>query len=325
MSRGRKKLPAAEKVDVRLNHHAIAADSAAVDGEHARKLARIEEQYGDGDLYSRDTCVAKARFHLNSSAEALLEAGRQLIRIKEHEPHGDFLHALEQLGTHPRMAQRVMQAAAKFTTPANATLASHLGRSKMLELTIEDEETIDSFAKGGTLYGLMLDDVDRMSPTELRAKLRNERKKRKEDQETHERLLVDKNKKLDEYTRLRSDIPAQILKLRQDVITATGEIIAGINKLTRIRLDVHDVPGFAEHRDEIVGAVGVTMLQSIWQAQAWLTEESNWADHDFGGSRIEIRATSERGPDLSPDEIQNLKNAGIEEAVRVTGAVFEEG
>jgi hypothetical protein len=192
-----------------------------------------------------------------------------------------------------------------------------LGQTKLLELIVEDDETIDSLAKGGTLYGLTLDDVDRMSPTELRNKLRDERKKRREDQETHERLLVDKNKKIDEYAKLKSNLPAQVLKLRQDVITATGEAILAINKLTRLRLDVHDVPGFAEHRDDIVGAVGVTFLQSLWQVQAWLTEESIWADQAFAGSRIEIRAGSERGPDLTDEQIMNLKNAGADEAARV--------
>ncbi len=37
------------------------------------------------------------------------------------------------------------------------------------------------------------------------------------------------------------------------------------------------------------------------------------------GSRIEIRATSERGPDLSDEEITKLKNDGADEAARVFG------
>lgn len=322
MSRGRKPLQPAKIIDVQVNHEAVAADSAAIDGENARRLARIEEQYGDGDVYRLENCIAKAQFFMANSAEAMLNAGKQLIRIKEHEPHGAFLHALERIGIVQRTAQKMMQATVKFTRPSNAPLAAHLNRTKLIELVSEDDQELEELSKGGTLAGLTLDDIERMTKQELRNALRKERDKRKADQEAHERLLADKNKKIDDYARLKSDLSASVMKLRQDVIAATGEAILAINKLTRLRLDVHDVPGFAEHREEITGAVGVTFLQSLWQVQAWLTEEATWAEHDFAGSRIEIRATSERGPDLTPDEIQNLKDAGIAEAARVTNAVF---
>jgi hypothetical protein len=317
MSRGRKPVPPANVVDVEVNHEAVATDLAAIDGENKKRLARIEELYGDGDVYRLETCIAKAKFHFESSAESLLAAGRQLIRIKEHEPHGEFVQALDRLGVHPRMAQRVMQATTKFHNQANAKLVSHLGRTKILDLAIEDEETIDSFAKGGTLYGLTLDDVDCMSPTELRNKLRDERKKRKHDQEAHERLLVDKNKKIDQLAKVQGSIPKLILDLRQKATLASGEAIAGINKMTRVRLDARDVPGYDDHVEEYAGAIGVTFLQALYQVQAYLTEEIGYAEAMFSGTKIEIRATTERGPDLSEEEIQALKDAGAEEAARV--------
>lgn len=322
MSRGRKALPAAAVVDAKMNHQAVADDSAAIDGENAKRLARIEELYGDGDIYHLETCIHGAQMCLSQSADAMLRAGRFLIRIKEHEPHGEFLHALERVGIAMRTAQKMMQATVKFTKPSNAPLAAHLDRTKLIELVSEDDQELEELSKGGTLAGLTLDDIERMTKQELRTALRTARQDRQHDQETHERLLADKNKKIDQYEKLKSNLNEQVLKIQQDVIKAAGQAILGINQLTRLRLDVHEIPGFAENREEIVGAVGVTLLQSLWQVQAWLTEEAGWAEHDFAGSRIEIRATSERGPDLSPEEIKNFKNAGIEEAARVTGAVF---
>lgn len=325
MSRGRKPLQPVEIVDANISHEAIAADSAVAGDENAKRLARIDDQYGDGDLYSREACIQKARFFLNESAAAMLEAGKQLILLKEHEPHGDFLHAVERIGIAPRAAQKMIQATVKFTRPMNAPLVAHLNsRTKLLDLLSEDDQELEELAKGGTLAGLTLDDVERMSPTELRAALRKERQKLRDDKEAHERLLVDKNKKIDEYARREGSIPAKIFDLRQAAALASGEAIAAINKLMKIRLDIREVPGYDEHVEEIVGAVGVTFLQGLWQIQAYLTEEMNYAEQVFSGSRIEIRATSERGPDLSDEEIQRLKEAGAEESARVFGYEFQE-
>jgi hypothetical protein len=49
----------------------------------------------------------------------MLEAGKRLILIKEHEPHGMFIQIVEeQLGLTQSTAQRMMQAALKFSHPA---------------------------------------------------------------------------------------------------------------------------------------------------------------------------------------------------------------
>lgn len=316
MSRGRKPLPPAAKVEVAINHEVVAADSAAVDGENSRRLARIEELYGDGDAYRLETCIQKARFYLNSSAEAMLDAGKQLLRIKEHEPHGDFLRALERIGFDPRTAQRLMQAATKFCRP-NARPAAHLGKTKILELMAEDDETIDSLGKGGTVAGLSLDDIERMSAHEVRAALRKERQNRREEAETHERLLIDKNKKLDEYAKREGDVPARIFDLRRDAVLASGGAIAAINQLSKIRLDAREVPGYDRHVEEIVGAVGLTFLSGLYQIQAYLSEEINYAEQDFSGTKIEINAGPGRGPDLSDEQIQYLKDAGADAAADV--------
>ena len=321
MSRGRKPLPPARVIDTKVNHEAVAAASAAADGENARRLARIDEQYGDGDLYSREACIQKAKFFLNESAAAMLEAGKQIIMIKENEPHGDYLHAVERIGIAPRAAQKLMQATVKFMSPQMRRLTAHLNKTKLLEIVSEDDQELEELAKGGTLAGLTLDDIERMSSQELRNSLREEKQKRREDQETHERLLVDKNKKLDEYAKREGNISAQIFELRTAAVKASGLAIAGINEMMGIRIKVNKVPGRDQHVEEIVGAVGVTILQVLYQVQAYLSEEINHAERDFSGTKIEINAIPNRGPDLSDEKIQSYKDAGADEAARTLGYV----
>lgn len=151
---------------------ASASEMAAHQGE-------IMQRFGDGLPYDRTRVVGEARFYMAQSAEAMLEAGKRLIVLKENEPHGDFVEIVEgSLGVHVRAAQRMMAASVKYLSPrleSKATTLSHLGKSKLFELLSEDDEDLAELAEGGTVAGLTLDDVDRMTVRELRRALREAR------------------------------------------------------------------------------------------------------------------------------------------------------
>jgi hypothetical protein len=150
------------------------AHSLAVMSEHSRQIA---DQFGDGTPYDQARVVSEARFYLGQSAEAMLEAGKRLVLLKENEPHGEFVAIVEKrLGMNTRTAQKMMQAAVKFLAPTLASKASaptllSLGRTKLLELVSEPDEAIEALAEGGTVAGLDLDEIQAMSSRELRAAL----------------------------------------------------------------------------------------------------------------------------------------------------------
>ena len=50
------------------------------------------------DSYSYETEIAALIDDLKISSERMLKAGCRLIRIKEHEEHGNFLMPLKKLG-----------------------------------------------------------------------------------------------------------------------------------------------------------------------------------------------------------------------------------
>lgn len=197
---------------------------------------QVMAQFGDGLPYERDRIVHEARFYMAQSAEAMLEAGKRLIMLKENEPHGEFVEIVrEHLGIEPRIAQKMAQAALKFLSPelvSKAKTFSLLGRSKLYELMLEDDEELAQLADGGTVVGLTLDDVDRMSVRELRQSLREAR----ETNTAQQRVLTDKNQKIDDLTtkldkksRIQPPPPDQEAeKLRKEVSAIAFEAEAAI-------------------------------------------------------------------------------------------------
>lgn len=161
----------------------------------ATQANQVMDAIGYDLAYDRERVVQEASFYMARSAEAMLEAGKRLIVLKEHEPHGEFLAIVqERLQMSPRTAQVMMQAAVKYLDPqitskAQAPALLALGKTKLIELMTEELDDLSSLAEGGTLAGLDLDDIQRMSSRELREKLREERA----ESEAKDKVIADKN------------------------------------------------------------------------------------------------------------------------------------
>lgn len=193
---GRKARPLTPQVAAKIDPAAIAPDVAARDALAARST-EIAERYGDGVAYDRERVVAEARFLMAQSAEAMLEAGKRLIQIKENEPHGEFTEIVtDRLGLGLRSAQAMMQAAVKYLSPklaAKAQTFALLGKAKLFDLMVESDEDLEQLAQGGSVAGHTLSDIEAMSARELKAALA----KARHDIEAKDKLLDTKNKKID--------------------------------------------------------------------------------------------------------------------------------
>ncbi len=204
-------------------------------------LAKIDTTYGDSLPYDPIRLINETRFYLQESATAMLEAGKRLILLKEHEPDGEFTQALEQIGIAPRAARKMMQAAVKFSGGKRPTLAG-LGKSKLLELMTTDDEEMESLAEGGTLAGHTLDEIDCMSVRELQAALRKEREKRAQDKETNERMLTGKNKKIDKLDNRIHELESRTRPWAQrctdiniEVTNAAAKALEGLDQIDTLR------------------------------------------------------------------------------------------
>ena len=199
-----RKTAPAEIIDVAHGEVQLASDAAAVNA-----LAQINSQQDatvravaarlgyqlpadctDPDLIQRDIAA-----NMRRSVEACLEVGRGLRVLKEACGHGNFMARLDVLGIEPRVAQKFMGSAAKFSKATSTPLLQAAGnQTKLFEMLVLDDEQIEELELTGQTGELKLDDIATMSVKELRAALRETR----ENAEAQARLLTDKNAKIDE-------------------------------------------------------------------------------------------------------------------------------
>lgn len=165
--------------------------------EKALTIAEIDKTYLEyGEVYNLKIVMDKARFYQNQAANALIDLGKQIILLKAHEPHGQFLAALEDLGMAERSARYAMAAAQKFS---NRQSTAVLGNEKIRALTVLDDDSIKTLEDGGELAGIgTLDDIEKMTVKELKSALRAEKQKRKEEREAQEAAISQKEQKLNE-------------------------------------------------------------------------------------------------------------------------------
>lgn len=198
----------------------VVPDNLSVElNEISQHRVAIMEQFGEGLPYERTRIIHEARFYMAQSTEAMLEVGKRLTILKECEPHGEFENIVRNsLGIPERTAQRIMQAAIKFLSPtleAKAPTLALLNKSKLFELVTEDDEDLVELAEGGTVAGLTLDDIDRMSVRELRKALRES----KEDLAASRQLNAEKSQEINELKEMKFrtvDPDAAIQKLIND-------------------------------------------------------------------------------------------------------------
>jgi hypothetical protein len=269
---GRKKAPEAAQHD-NTNHDALEQGTNAL-SVVSQNAAAVAEMIGYDLPYNKERVIGEARFFMGQSAEAMLEAGKRFIVLKENEDHGSFLEVVEgQLGMEVRVVQKMMQAAAKYLTNpalgANAKALSHLGKTKLYEMMVMDDDTIAELVEGGTINGLKLDDIERMSTRELKAALR-------ESVATHEateKVLSAKNKKLDQVTaqleRRKAETPAEEWKwapYRRALLDA-GESLANFaqTEFRRALLDILEAGAEAGGIPEDIDALQGNVLSSVMQ------------------------------------------------------------
>lgn len=169
----------------------VAANNAALNS------VRVMEQWGNGEAYNEDRWIERGRQAMRQTVEGMFELGRVLIVLKEHMTWEKFADVCEVFGMSARAAQQLTQATRRFATPQMQKAQSklmELGKSKLLELLVEEDEAIVDLADGGDINGHTLDDVERMTVRELRAALRESR----ETAEAKDKIIADKNKKVDE-------------------------------------------------------------------------------------------------------------------------------
>ena len=174
--------------------HTVGASSV----ELALHSESIMAKFANGEAYNETVWIERGRQYVRRTMEDMFELGRALVVIKEHTEHGRFTEIINtEFGLHEREARRLMNATLRFIDPKMKQVQPKLmdlGKSKLLELLVEDDDSLIELVDGGDINGHTLDDIDRMTRNELRAALRESR----ETADAKDKVIADKNKKVDE-------------------------------------------------------------------------------------------------------------------------------
>ena len=214
MARQPKKSEVQDINDESIDQPAVASALAAL-REQGAQAAALAEQIGyDGSL-TVGALEDGIRFYQRRSVEALLEVGKRLLLLKEITPRGEFMERVELLGFSDRTANRFMQAAAKVSKSANlATLSMQVkSASAFLELvTHDDDADLERLAE--------LDDIERMSASQVRAALRESRA----EHQATQAVMAKKQARIDQLERAQERIAKlppdeELEKLQQEATT----------------------------------------------------------------------------------------------------------
>ena len=160
----------------------------------AMNSVMVMEQWGNGEVYNEDRWIERGRQAMRQTVEGMFELGRVLIVLKEHMTWEKFADVCEVFGMSVRAAQQLTQATRRFATPQMQKAQSklmELGKSKLLELLVEEDEALADLADGGDINGHTLDDVERMTVRELRAALRESR----DTAEAKDKIIADRSRR----------------------------------------------------------------------------------------------------------------------------------
>lgn len=100
--------------------------------------------------------------------------GARLLLLKEQCNHGEFAERCNRLDIEGSVARRLMMVSHKFANRATSHDLAKLGKSKLFELAILDDEEASAFAEGQSVRGITYDDAARLSVKALRQKVREQ-------------------------------------------------------------------------------------------------------------------------------------------------------
>ncbi|CCG55789.1 phage-like protein [Brachyspira pilosicoli WesB] len=193
---GRKKITEEQSNDTNIIDSAIEIENK----ERMSKEITIEEVEKTyfTDTYDYSRMVEEIKFYQEQAGNAFIEMGKRLLRIKAHEEHGMFMLALEELGIAHTTAKYSMVAARKF---ANSRTFGDLGVSKIQVLTVLEDEEVKELEDTNQIFGMTFDEIDKMSVRELKKNLREAKEKNKQDRESLENVIKQKEEKNNELER----------------------------------------------------------------------------------------------------------------------------
>jgi hypothetical protein len=233
---------------IEINHEALESDTQALNVLSV-EANKVIQTYGL-QTANAGVLTLEIRAYQQAAVDALFQIGARLLLLNKMLMHGEWISTIESLGMNIKTAQRIVQATVKYTGDGKQRTDKLLsmGKTKLLELMVLDDEDIDILDQGGKVGELDLDEISRMSTSELRKALREARM----NEEAKQSLIESKDQKINDLDiKLKSakkfkpspDSEAQTLAEQaqlDELGSATREIELG---MARLMVVINDVIG----------------------------------------------------------------------------------
>jgi len=144
----------------------IGVEALQLQAADEQETTRVLTKYGYADT-TLDQLVSQVRQRAQRSVEDMLEIGRAVCCLREL-PRGRYGEALKAIGLSADTARRLGAVALKFMGRDTLRPLLDLDQSKIYELALLDDSDLDAIATNPE----KLDQVERMSVSELRTALR---------------------------------------------------------------------------------------------------------------------------------------------------------
>lgn len=234
--RGAKPLAQAEPVGTELDTGKLVERSQELQvmAQAEAQVKSLATTLGYAGALDTDSLWSMVEYRQRRSVEDILEMGRGLLLIKEQTAHGEFQEQIATRGFNYRTAARLMTVALKFSKSDTVSLLKAAGtQAKVLELAVLDDEDLQALESGDSVAGITVDDVERMSASQLRAALREARADADAKDQRINKLSEDLNKEsektLKAQHRWKSATPdEQLVTLKQSVTEAEQNVLAAI-------------------------------------------------------------------------------------------------
>jgi hypothetical protein len=180
--------------------------------EEKRERQTLTRQL-EGDLpYDRALYINEVRYLMKHTAETIIEIGKRLLIIQEHEGYGNFGSLVEEeLNMSRRTAYRFMNCATKAEKFPRIDLRQIGTSSKVYALLEAPEEELKKFEQLGLFAGKDMDELETMSVKELRALVKDLRDNKEKYVARELKKLIEEKKDLErERDMLRRKHPGDI-------------------------------------------------------------------------------------------------------------------
>lgn len=263
--------------------------------ERGRQVSVIDKMFGEEGLPFDQRRIERECIHLlRRASEDVYTIGCMFIQLKEHLPHGDFVESLERIGIDKYSASRFMKVSIKLQDDMKKTLhpnVKNLPQSKLFDIAFMDTEDIEELKENGTIAGLQLDEVQKMSVRELRTKIKDY----KDDKKALEEQLTEKNKKIDELDRELQLLkkPSQWSERAKRLVLEIGTISVQFNVIAN---DLHKMfeeinelqPAGWSNEKDILRSRSQEVMREMFDKMEELGDVVDWmapADNDLLQSR----------------------------------------